>query len=1099
MKTIPVKDSTPATGRQYWRGLDQLAQTPEFKQWLEREFPAGASELNDPVSRRHFVKIMSASFMLAGLGLGATGCRRPEDKLMPFGKAAENFVHGTSQMFATAMPTRGGAIPLLAKSYEGRPIKLEGNPLFPGGNGSTDRFAQASLLNLYDPDRATRFAKAEAGGKLQTANPATALAALDDLAGQFAANQGEGLALLAENTHSPSRRRLHKEISAKLPKARWFLYDAVDAEVHQRAATKAFGKNVKPVFHYDQAKTILSLDCDFIGGEEDAHNNIRRFTKGRKIEKPADSMSRLYAVESLFTLTGVSADHRLRLPASAVIQLAAAVAAELGVNVGNVAKPAGVDAKWISECAKDLKASASKALVVAGNRQPLAVHLIAHAINDKLGSIGKTVELIEAPAPVAEALSDLVAALNAGKVQTLVMVAANPVYNAPADLDWAAAQSKAKTLVRLGYYEDETGSTCHWHFPLAHYLESWGDALTSDGTLVPIQPLLAPLFGGLTDLEFLARLGGLAATSANDIVRKTFASVSGNSSEAAWNMFLHDGFAPGTAAKPVSANFSATALSGAAVSAAPSKDSLEVVLYRDMKLDDGRYANNGWLQELPDPITKMVWDNAVLVSRKTARELGVENNDVVEVKLGERTVRGPIWTVPGMADYSLGLALGYGRTKVGRVGVGTGFDFYPLLTTKTGYIATGATVRKTGATYPLSCTQMHWSMEGRAIVREANLEQFKQHPDFAVRMNAPKPPSDAPIYPNPLDEAKKSAHHQWGMSIDLSSCVGCGTCVMACQSENNIPIVGKDQVKRGREMHWLRIDRYFSTDPKRRKFGEAFKKDETQQFDEWIDDVQAVNQPMLCQHCEAAPCESVCPVNATVHDQEGLNVMAYNRCVGTRYCSNNCPYKVRRFNYLDYNKRSLKELKGPFYPTTLLHRTGGEWDLARWWKDQNAGMRQEDEWDLIRMLKNPDVTVRMRGVMEKCTFCIQRIEGAKIAQKVKAGESGDVIVPDGTIKTACQQACPAESIVFGNVADPHSRVSQLKAQERNYSVLDFLSTKPRTTYLARVRNPNPAMPDYVDAPMTFKEFESQNGNPFQHGGHGHDGAAKEHSVEKGTH
>ena len=1099
MKTIPAKDSTPATGRHYWRGLDQLAETPEFKQWLEREFPTGASELTDPVSRRNFVKIMSASFMLAGLGLGATGCRRPEDKLMPFGKAAENFVHGTSQYFATAMPTRGGAIPLVAKSYEGRPVKLEGNPLFPGGNGSTDRFAQASLLNLYDPDRATRFAKADGAGKLQTANPTVALAALDEFAKQFAANQGEGLALLGERTHSPSRRRLLNDISSKLPKAKWFLYDAIDAEVHQRAATKAFGQSVKPVFHYDQAKTILSLDCDFLGGEEDVHNNIRRFANGRRLKESTDSMSRLYAVESLFTLTGVNADHRLRLPASAVFQVAAAIAAELGVNVGSVAKPAGVDAKWISECAKDLKSSGGKALVVAGYRQPLAVHLFAHAINAALGSVGQTVELIAVPTPAAGELSELVELLNAGKVETLVQVGVNPVYNAPADLKWAAAQGKAKTVVRLGYYEDETGSTCHWHFPLAHYLESWGDAVTSDGTLVPIQPLIVPLFGGVSDLEFLARLGGMVEPNANKIVRETFAGVTGNSSDAAWNMFLHDGFAPGTAAKAVSASFNASALSEVAAPAALSKDRLELVLYRDLKLDDGRYANNGWLQELPDPVTKLVWDNAVLVSRKTARELGVENHDVVEVKVGERLIKGAIWTLPGMADYSLGLALGYGRTKVGRVGVGTGFDAYPLFTTKTGYIATGATVRKTGDTYQLTGTQTHWSMEGRAIVREANLAQYREHPDFAEKMNAPEAPSEAPMYPNPLDEAKKTAHHQWGMSIDLNSCVGCGTCVMACQSENNIPIVGKDLVSRGREMQWIRIDRYFSSDPKRRKFGAAFKKDEEQQFDEWIDDVQAVNQPMLCQHCEAAPCESVCPVNATVHDQEGLNLMVYNRCVGTRYCSNNCPYKVRRFNYLDFNKRSLKELKGPFYPATLLHSTGGQWDLARWWKDQNAGMRQEDEWDLIRMLKNPDVTVRMRGVMEKCTFCVQRIEGAKIARKVKAGESGDVIVPDGTIKTACEQACPAEAIVFGNVADATSRVAKLKAQERDYSVLDFLKTKPRTTYLARVRNPNSAMPDYFDAPLTFKEFETQNGNPFESGGPSHGEAAPEHAVEKGAH
>ena len=1105
MKTIPVKDSTPETGRHYWRGLDQLAETPEFKHFLEREFPEGASEWQDPVTRRHFVKIMSASFALAGIGLGTSGCRRPEEKLLPFGKAAENFIHGTAQNFATAMPTRGGAVPLIAKSYEGRPVKLEGNPLFPGGNGGTDRFAQASILNLYDPDRATRFAKADGSGKLQTIEPQAALEALSQLAKQYAANQGEGLALLGERTHSPSRRRLHQEVAAKLPKAKWYLYDAIDTEIHQRAATKAFGRSVKPIFRYDEADVVLSLDCDFIGTEEDAHNNIRRFTAKRKIETPEDQLNRLYAVESLFTLTGVNADHRLRVSAGAVAQVAAAIAAELGVNVGVAAAPAGVDAKWISECAKDLKASGRKALVVAGYRQPLAVHLLACAINDALQSIGSTVELVEVPPIISGTITELAESLQAGQVETLVIAGANPVYNAPADLKWAEAQKKAKTVVRLGYYEDETGSTAHWHFPLAHFLESWNDAVTSDGTLVPVQPLIAPLFGGLTDLEFVARLGGLAETDPHKIVRATYAAVTGNSAEADWQMFLHDGFAPGSAAKKVSARFDASVLSGVGNAVATSAENLEVVLYRDAKLDDGRYANNGWLQEMPDPVTKIVWDNAVLVSRVTAKALGVQNNDVVKVIVGATEVTGAIWTVPGMANFSLGLALGYGRTKVGRVGVGTGFNFFPLFSTKSGYIVGGAKVQKVAGNYPISCTQTHWSMEGRAIVREVNLAQFKDHPDFAEKMNAPESPNESPIYPNPLDLEKPKALHQWGMSVDLNSCVGCGTCMMACQSENNIPIVGKDLVNRGREMHWLRIDRYFSSQPGKRSLTSAETArttDQEQQFQEWIDDVQAVNQPMFCQHCEAAPCESVCPVNATVHDQEGLNVMAYNRCVGTRYCSNNCPYKVRRFNYLDYNKRSLKELKGPFYPTTILHSTGGEWDLARWWKDQNAGMRQEDEWDLIRMLKNPDVTVRMRGVMEKCTFCLQRIEGAKIAQKVKHAASGDVEVPDGTFTTACAQACPAGAMVFGNIADPHSKVSKLKKQERDYSVLDFLKTKPRTTYLAKVRNPNPAMPDYFDAPLTFKEFQSANGDPFGHG-HGntseHGKPTPAHAAEKGAH
>ena len=1103
-KISATPPSAPATGRQYWRSLDELAETPEFKDFLHREFPAGASELTDPVSRRHFVKIMSASFLLAGFGLAGTGCRRPEDKLMPFGKAPENYTFGTAQYFSTAMPTRGGAVPLAVKSYEGRPVKIEGNHSYPDGNGGTDRYAQASILNLYDPDRATGCKQ---DGKVQTY--ATALAALDELAKKFAANQGAGLALLLEPGTSPSRQRLQKDITAKLPKARWFAYDPVDNGIHQRAASQAFGKSVRPQFRYDDAKVILALDADFIGSEEDAHNNIRRFANGRRLVNPGDSMSRLYTVESLFSLTGLNADHRLRLPASAVIQVAAAIAAACGVKVGSIALPAGVSPEWISECAKDLLAHKGAALVVAGQRQPLAVHLIANALNAALGNIGKTVQLLAVNEAAAGSITELATALNAGQVETLAILGGNPVYNAPGDLNWAATQRKAKTVVRLGYHDDETSAVANWHFPEAHYLESWGDALTSDGTLVPVQPLIAPLFGGLTELEFLARLAGLSVTNPHEIVRETFAGYS-KGGEEAWKTFLHDGFLPGTAAKATEAKLNDAVVTSAAAAAknnVAGKDNLEIVLHRDYCLDDGRYANNGWLQELPDPITKMVWDNGLLMSRKTAQELGLQNFDVVEVKLGERAVKAPVWVQPGMADYSLGLALGYGRTRTGRVGMNAGFDAYPLLAAGAGFIAVGATLRKTGETYELATTQSHWSMEGRGIVREANLEQFVKHPEFAEAMNAEEAPSEAPIYPNPFSDPKnRSPLFQWGMAIDLSACVGCGTCVMACQSENNIPIVGKDLVKRGREMHWLRIDRYYASNPMKHTFTETLQKDEEQQFQGWIDDVQAVNQPMLCQHCEAAPCESVCPVNATVHDQEGLNVMVYNRCVGTRYCSNNCPYKVRRFNYLDYNKRPLKDLKGPFYPSPLVHSTDGEWDLARWWKNQDATMRPDDELDLIRMIKNPDVTVRMRGVMEKCTYCVQRIEGAKIAQKVKAGASGDVVMPDGTFTTACAQACPANAIVFGNLADPESRVAKMKTQVRNYSVLELLATHPRTTYLARVRNPNPAMPDYIanPEPFTFQEFEKQNGNPFEHGGgvheHEHEHEAAPHqAVEKGAH
>ena len=1056
MKNNLNNSSAPVTGRRYWRSLDELADTPEFKDWLHREFPVGASEMvEDGTSRRHFLKIMSASFALAGVATLGAGCRRPEEKLEPFGKQPENYTFGEAQYFATAMPTRTGAIPLVVKSYEGRPVKIEGNALFPGSNGGTDRYAQASILDLYDPDRARHF---KHDGKVVSRE--AALSFLGEHSKKFTANSGEGLAFLAESSTSPSRARLQKIIAQKFPKAQWFTYDAIDSGIHQRAATQAFGQPVKPVFHFDKAKVILSLDCDFLGGEDGAHEHIRKFAAGRKA---GEKMSRLYAVESLFTLTGASADHRQRISASQVVKVAAGILSQI-IDGNTQMQP------WLAECTKDLIANRGKVLVVAGQRQPLEVHLIAHAINVALDSVGKTMTLVSTK----EALSADLKNLDAGATDTLVILGGNPAYNS----NWL---SKAKTVVRLGYYEDETAEKCQWHFPAAHYLESWSDAVTGSGTLVPVQPLIQPLFGGLAELEFLARLAGEVQTSAYEIVRATF----GGSGED-WKKILFNGFAASRPPQSENLKLVQTAsglnqrLAGANIPAI-SANNLEVVFYRDAKVDDGRYANNGWMQELPDPITKMTWDNAVLVSRRTAREFGVVNGDMVEITLNGRKVTGPIWTQPGMADYSLGLALGYGREKAGRVGTGVGFNAYKIFNGR--YIETGATIKKTGKTYTLACTQDHWSMEGRPAVREANLEEFLKEPKFAEeKFDGVEPPIAKSLYPNPLDEAKKTAVHQWGMTVDLNACVGCGTCVVACQSENNIPIVGKDQVRRGREMHWLRIDRYFTADPRKEKAADKFKADENQQFAEWIDEVQAVNQPMMCQHCETAPCESVCPVNATVHDQEGLNVMAYNRCIGTRYCSNNCPYKVRRFNYLDFTKRPLTELTGTIESTTLTHQTEGVPDIFRWWKDSNSGMRTEDEWDLIKLSKNPDVTIRMRGVMEKCTFCTQRIEHAKVAQKAKAGGSDKVRLTEaaGTVpKTACQQACPAGAIVFGDVSDAFSSVSKSKLLPQNYSVLGDLLTMPRTTYLARIRNPNPAMPDY-HAPFSTEEYESQNHAPKGH-------------------
>ncbi|MFA7002600.1 MAG: TAT-variant-translocated molybdopterin oxidoreductase [Verrucomicrobiia bacterium] len=1049
----------PPTGPRYWRSLDELADTPAFRQWVEREFPEGATEWRDPVTRRHFVKIMSASFLLAGLGM--TGCRRPEENIYPFSKMPEDYVHGVPQFFATAMPSRGGAQSLLVKSLDGRPIKIEGNPQHPFGMGGTDRFAQASILNLYDPDRAVRFVRQ--GNK---ATREVAMGFLAATAKELAASGGEGVCFLMKQSSSPSRARLQEMISSRYPKVRWFTYEPVDFSVARQAATEAHQTaGLSPFYRLDRAKVIVSLDSDFISGEDDGARLMRDFARGRRIEKPTDNLSRLYVVESLMTLTGANSDHRLRLASSQIgavaarlaaevlTQAAASEAGELVAALQSVSLPADVKPEWVKECAKDLLANRGACVVLAGHRQPLAVHLLAQAINRALGNEGRTVELFSVAEPKTGTVQELAKALNAGEVKTLVICGGNPVYNAPADLDWGATQRKAKTVVRLGYYEDETTAICDWHFPAAHYLESWGDARTSDGTVLSVQPLIAPLFGGLTELEFLARLTGLEPFNSYEIVRETLRQrVDAANFEERWKRFLHDGFLAGSAGWHVDAPFNwakvAERVRVLDTAPKPSKNKLEVVFHRDYSLDDGRFNNNGWLQELPDPITKVTWENVILLSAKTARELGVyfENPERgrlhvprAKIELDGRQIEGPVWIQPGQTDYTVGLALGYGRQKTGRVGQQSGFDAYRLRSSKSPHFAGGATLKAAGQQQLVAVTQDHWAMEGRPIVREANLESFREHPDFAHKMDLDAhEPHVGALYPHPnaQNPAMKGVH-QWGMVVDQNACVGCAACVIACQSENNIPIVGKDQVARGREMHWIRLDRYFSVAPE----------------DKDLAAPQVVNQPMFCQHCENAPCENVCPVNATVHDEEGLNLMVYNRCVGTRYCSNNCPYKVRRFNYFDFNRRPLDQLyRGPLAP---------------------GGMP-----DLVQMVKNPDVTVRMRGVMEKCTFCVQRIEQAKIAQKIKARDSGSVRVPDGTITPACAQACPAEALVFGDVSDPNSRVSRIKEQSRNYSVLGFLNVKPRTTYLARVRNPNPAMPDYAQQPLSLAEYSRRNGDPM---------------------
>jgi molybdopterin-containing oxidoreductase family iron-sulfur binding subunit len=1034
--SITRKDDGP-TGKLYWRSLDELTDSPAFRDWVERRFPRSMRELLDGgIDRRRFLHLMAASIGLAGLN----GCRRPETNALPYTRLPEEVAPGLPNYYATAMPRPGSASPILVECHEGRPTKIEGNPKHPDSAGATDAFAQASVLDLYDPDRSCPVLHA---GQASTWDAYLAWAS--DHFAALKGRKGKGLCLLSEDSPSPSLDLLRDHLRNVMPDARWYIHEPIESAHAKAGAALAFGSPVTVRHQLDRALVVLALDCDFLGLEEDGGRNLLGFAKARRLEASAASMNRLYVVESRFSLTGGMADHRLRLAASEVRDYAVALARrvlagsstnpslqkalgdsplgpeglwnspkatsnpgdERGLSRGQVSAP------WLEEVASDLRAHAGRALILAGRRQPPLVHALVHAMNASLGNLGNTVELQTGSANSGVGnLPQLAAEIGAGNVDTLVILGGNPAYDAPADLEFATLLKRVKTTVRLGLHADETSREATWHIPAAHYLESWGDTRTGDGTMVPIQPMIEPVFGGRTALELVARIAGFETTLPYEIVRRGFRKVSGVAPadfESAWRKYLHDGLLQGSARPKATPALQWRAVASA-VSAAPpaagplSAANLELVFDRDAKVDDGRFANNGWLQELPDPVSKLTWDNASLMSPKTARALGVSTGDVVRLELGGRTLDIAALVLPGQADYSVAVSLGYGRTSTGRVGRGVGFDAYRLRTTAAPDIALGLKVSRTGRTYPLASTQEHFTMEGRDIVREQDLAGLKELPAVVT---SEREPGDVVAHP------ALEGEHQWGMVVDLNTCVGCNACVVACQSENNIPIVGKDEVARGREMHWIRLDRYFS--------GRE-------------DDPGLVHQPVACVHCENAPCEVVCPVNATVHSDDGLNLQVYSRCIGTRYCLNNCPYKVRRFNYYDYNERPLDELRmGP---------------LA------GRGMAES-----LKMQKNPDVTVRIRGVMEKCTYCVQRIERAKIGARVAAGESGDTAVPDGTIVPACAQACPARAIVFGDVSDPESRVARLKRQPNHYSLLAELNVGPRTTYLARLKNRNPKMSD----------------------------------------
>lgn len=984
-------------GKKYWRSLDEVAETEEFQDFLQHEFPQGADQWLNPIGRRNFLKLMGASLALGGL---AACSPQKAKKIVPYVKAPEEVVPGQPLFFATAFQLGGVAAGIVAESHMGRPTKIEGNPDHPGSLGGTSALAQASILNLYDPDRSDIITR---GGLVSAWNSFLGEFTVE-VAAQGATGGG-GLRILTGAITSPLMASQVQALLEKYPDAKVVQYEPVNRDNEYEGAMMAFGRDVNTVYHFDQANVVLSLEADFMapgtaGDVRYAHD----FAQARRVRRDKMDMNRLYVVESTPTTTGAMADHRLPLQSTQIINVAQALAAKLGANVEAPAAVPGVPDAWLSAMVDDLQTNAGQSIVVAGRGQPPVVHALAHAINETLGNVGNTVmytdPLLVNSTNQTEALRQLVDDMNNGVVSVLVILNANPVYTAPADLEFEKAITQVALRVHMGLYADETSALCQWHIPAKHYLEMWGDALAYDGTATLIQPLVEPIYPtSKSATEIIALMQGQADATDYDLVHGFWTSSKGLD-EHAWKEALYNGFVANTALSPVQVSVNQSNVQAALTSMAAEEtgQGLEIVFRPDPSIFDGTYSNNGWLQELPKPITKLTWDNVILLSPATAEKIGLATEDVVIVDYQGRTVHLPVWVQPGQADESATVFLGFGRQRVGRVGNGVGANLYALRTSAAPWVDKGVTLRKSGDTYRLASTQIHWTMEDRYPVRAGTFAQYQEDPEFVKHFG------EHEVDPNlSLMSGWEYNSYAWGMVVDLNTCNGCNACVVACVSENNIPVVGKDQVLVGREMQWMRIDTY---------------------FEGGLDNPHTYQQPMLCHHCEQAPCELVCPVNATVHDHEGLNLMVYNRCIGTRYCSNNCPYKVRRFNFLQYSDQDTESLKG---------------------------------------VRNPNVTVRVRGVMEKCTYCIQRISRGRIAAKNENRR-----IRDGEVVTACQSACPTKAIVFGDTNDSNSQVAKLKQEPANYGVLTELGVRPRTTYLAKMTNPHPAL-----AGETLAEAEHQ--------------------------
>lgn len=1039
-----LASTASGSSQRFWRSLDELQQTPEFEEFLHREFPVAASEYPQGFSRRRWMQLMGASLAMGGVA----GCRYSEEAIAPFVIRPEGRIPGEAYLRATNYSWAGRIHHLLVSCVDGRPLKIEGNPDHPQTRGGTDPFVQASILDLYDPDRQASVMRLEDNKRVESDWDAFQgyVKSTTELMKQSAG----GVAILMPPTESPSLARMIGKLRERVPGTQVCLYDPLDQGIQQQAAAVATGKSVKPRIHLDQADVVLCVEADLLGHHSGFVTHAHGFASRR--DPSTGQMNRLYVVESGFSSTGMASDSRLALQPSQMVAFLAALESRLDAMLGGESHEHGDESipydklsaaerleRFLDVVVHDLVDARGKSLVAVGSGLGVDAVVAGHRINSKLDNFGKTLTFVESLKDLGETipLATLVQQVSAGKVGALLIFGGNPVFTAPSDLDVKGMISRVNHAIYLGLQDDETAVLCDWALPEAHPLEAWGDVFGDGGHYGVCQPHILPLFGGRTAAELLALWIGDDEVSGEKIARRTADAIAGSSlSDRQWRKLLHDGFDAALGVQPVEVRFAGPA--GPLTDAQPqalaggdgiNKDAVEVVFVPADGILDGRFANNGWLQELPQTLTKLTWDNAAVMNPVTAAALGVKHGVKIALSLGDATIELPVFEIPGVALGVITVSYGYGRKRAGAVGghedlkvPAVGVDVSPLRRQGTMLLATGVQARpRPRSTYEMATTQNHWAIDSLGqqetidrsyqLVREGSSELYKVLPDFSHYQGVHSPPLES-LWNEPINQIEKARPElpQWGMAIDLSKCIGCNACVVACQSENNVPIVGREQVRMGREMHWLRVDRYFQGNE---------------------DFAEVVQEPLMCQHCETAPCEQVCPVAATVHTDDGINAMAYNRCIGTRYCANNCPYKVRRFNYFNWNEKIGVGYGIKAYESNI----------------ENANLK------LQQLVLNPEVTVRGRGVMEKCTFCIQRVEGAKIKARTEGGRP----IRDGDVQTACQTACPASAIVFGNIQDDSAEVSKWKKNPRNYAMLDQLNVHPRTTYLARVRNTHPRL------------------------------------------